>query len=125
MGIQQHEEISLSSDHSHTETNGNTTKGSSLAWKLLRRNFVSPEEQIIHQVLEGFKESRPYVLNPQYSSPTSLPLYFYFGYQLLQELDLTEECGPVSFALFFEIDKDDRALIFVIKIPFVKKVHGV
>ncbi|XP_052693640.1 transient receptor potential cation channel subfamily M member 2-like [Crassostrea angulata] len=95
VGIQKHEEISLSSDHSHTETNGNTTKGSSLAWKLLRRNFVSPEEQIIHQVLEGFKESRPYVLNPQYSSPTSLPLYFYFGYQLLQELDLTEECGPV------------------------------
>nr|XP_034321515.1 transient receptor potential cation channel subfamily M member 2-like [Crassostrea gigas] len=93
--IPKHDKSSFHSDVSHTEVNENTNKGSSLAWKLLRRNFVSPEEKIIYQVLEGFKESKPYVLNPKYSTPTSLPLYFYFGYQLLQELELIEECGPV------------------------------
>lgn len=94
--VQKHDKSSFHSEISNTEGNENTSKGSSLAWKLLRRNFVSPEENIIYQVLEGFKESKPYVLNPKYSTPTSLPLYFYFGYQLLQELELTEECGPVS-----------------------------
>ncbi|XP_065938117.1 transient receptor potential cation channel subfamily M member-like 2 isoform X1 [Magallana gigas] len=80
----------------HSQTNGTTIKGSSLAWKLLRRNSVNPEKKIIDQILGGFKlESRPYVLNPKFSTPTSLPLYFYFGYQLLQESDLLEECGPV------------------------------
>lgn len=80
----------------HSHTNGSTIKGSSLAWKLLRRNSVNPEEDAINQILGGFKEgSRPYVLNPKYSTPTSLPLYFYFGYQLLQESGHMEECGPV------------------------------
>lgn len=89
----------------HSQTNGTTIKGSSLAWKLLRRNSVNPEKKIIDQILGGFKlESRPYVLNPKFSTPTSLPLYFYFGYQLLQESDLLEECGPVrSVKLFFSI----------------------
>lgn len=73
----------------------NPFKELSLAWKLLRRNFTSPEENI-KGVLKGFKESRPYVLNPKYSTPTSLPLYFYFGYQLLQEYSKVVECGPVS-----------------------------
>lgn len=73
----------------------NPFKELSLAWKLLRRNFTSPEENI-KGVLKGFKESRPYVLNPKYSTPTSLPLYFYFGYQLLQEYNKVVECGPVS-----------------------------
>ncbi|XP_052693613.1 transient receptor potential cation channel subfamily M member-like 2 [Crassostrea angulata] len=80
----------------HSNTNGSTIKGSSLAWKLLRRNSVNPEEDAINQILGGFKEgSRPYVLNPKYSTPTSLPLYFYFGYQLLQESGHMEECGPI------------------------------
>lgn len=47
-------------------------------------------------------ESRPYVLNPKYSTPTSLPLYFYFGYQILQESNLMEACGPVRL-LFMKI----------------------
>lgn len=80
----------------HSKTNGTTIKGSSLAWKLLRRNSVNPEKKVIDQILGGFKlESRPYVLNPKYSTPTSLPLYFYFGYQILQESNLMEDCGPV------------------------------
>lgn len=87
----------------HSQTNGTTIKGSSLAWKLLRRNSVNPEKKVIDQILGGFKlESRPYVLNPKYSTPTSLPLYFYFGYQILQESNLMEDCGPVSL-LFLNI----------------------
>uniref|UniRef100_A0A8W8NSN5 TRPM SLOG domain-containing protein n=1 Tax=Magallana gigas TaxID=29159 RepID=A0A8W8NSN5_MAGGI len=76
---------------------GRTLKGFSLTWKLLLKNSISPEENILNQSLEGFKrESRPHVLNPKYSTPTSLPLYFYFVYQLLQESKRLEECGPVS-----------------------------
>lgn len=41
-------------------------------------------------------KSRPHVLNPKFSTPTSLPLYFYFVYQLLQESKRLEDCGPVS-----------------------------
>lgn len=66
----------------------------SLAWKLLRPNSTNP--RFIIPLFEQFKESRPYILNPKYSAPTSLPLYFFFGYQLLQESDLMDECGPVS-----------------------------
>ena len=39
--------------------------------------------------------SIPGVLNPKFTSPTSLPLYFYFGYQLLQESDLLQKFGHV------------------------------
>lgn len=69
---------------------------SSITWKLLSKNSISPEEDTIHELLEGYKkESRPGVLNPKFTSPTSLPLYFYFGYQLLQESDLLQKCGHV------------------------------
>lgn len=35
--------------------------------------------------------------NPGYSSITSLPLWLYSGYMLLQKLDLMKEYGSVSF----------------------------
>lgn len=79
-----------------SSSSGLRIKGFSLTWKVLRRNSIRPEEEIIEQILEGFKkESKPYMLNPKYSTPTSLPLYFYFGYQLFQESKCLEECGPV------------------------------
>lgn len=38
-------------------------------------------------LLKGLKwGSRPYVFNPKYCSSTTLPLYFYFGYQIWQGL---------------------------------------
>lgn len=75
--------------------NDNSDKKKSLAWRLLRPNSTSAT--FITPLLEEFKESRPYILNPKYSAPTSLPLYFFFGYQYLQESsNLMEECGPVS-----------------------------
>lgn len=81
---------------SMSKTNGLAIAGYSLAWKLMRRNSIRPEEKAMNLLLEGYKrESRPYVLNPKYASPTSLPLYFYFGYQLLLESKLMQECGHV------------------------------
>lgn len=64
-------------------------KGSTIATKFSYK-------KIKQQSLEGYeKDFRPYVLNPKYSCPTSLPLYFYFGYQLVQEKQQMKECGPV------------------------------
>lgn len=79
---------------SKTDTNVKVLKKYSLAWKLLRTNSVDPE--FIIPLFDEFKESRPFILNPMYSTPTSLPLYFFFGYQLLKESDLMKRCGPVS-----------------------------
>lgn len=48
-------------------------------------------------MLEGSNMiSRAHVLNPKYSTPTSLPLYFYFVYQILQESNKLDQLGPVS-----------------------------
>lgn len=70
--------------------------GSSVAWKLVKRNSVQPEQKKMMQLLGDYKkESRAYVLNPKFASPTSLPLYFYFGYQLLQESNLLMRSGRV------------------------------
>lgn len=72
-------------------------KGFSLTWKFLLKNSVNPDVKILNENVKGLKwKSRPYVLNPKFSTPTSLPLYFYFVYQLLQESKRLEECGPVS-----------------------------
>lgn len=91
------ENTSADVGNSHLQMNGHAFKGFSLTWKLLQKNSVSPDETILNQNLQEFRrESRPYVLNPKYSTPTSLPLYFYFVYQLLQESKRLEECGPVS-----------------------------
>jgi hypothetical protein len=77
--------------------NGLTMTHSSVAWKLLKRNVVKPEEKTMTQLLEDYRKgSRAYVLNPKYASPTSLPLYFYFGYQFLQESKLLKKSGHVS-----------------------------
>lgn len=64
--------------------------------KILHGNSVTPEPTEVDRALRRYKESKPYVLNPKYASPTSLPLYFYFGYQLLQELRILDQCGHVS-----------------------------
>lgn len=59
------------------------------------KNLIGPDT--MDQILEEYKKaSRPYVLKPKYTSPTSLPLYFYFGYQLLQELEAMKQSGHVS-----------------------------
>lgn len=74
-----------------------TSKDSSLAWNLVLSSTGKSKSTIsINNAFKGLKESRPYVLNPKYTTPTSLPLYFYFGYQLMQGKGEIHECGHVS-----------------------------
>jgi hypothetical protein len=65
---------------------------SAMGWKFLRSNSVKPERGVMNDLLVDYqKDSRAYVLNPQYASPTSLPLYYYIGYQILQESQESQE----------------------------------
>lgn len=43
-------------NRSNSAINAHTIKGTSLAWKLLRRNSVRPEEKNMKQLLEAFKK---------------------------------------------------------------------
>lgn len=45
-------------------------------------------------------KTKTYVVNPKYCNATTLPLYFFFGYQILQELKLLQTCGDVSTFFF-------------------------
>lgn len=67
-------------------------KGLSLTNKFLEKNSNSVKKE--DKVFEG--SNRVHVLNPKYSTPTSLPLYFYFVYQILQEKKELDQLGPVS-----------------------------
>lgn len=60
-----------------------------------RISVVSPERKI-----EGPTEIKQYVFNPQFSTPTSLPLSFFFGYQILHEMKEWEQRGHVR--IFFD-----------------------
>lgn len=80
-------------------TDDHNMTGSTIATKFSCNKKIKP------QSLEGYeKDFRPYVLNPKYSCPTSLPLYFYFGYQILQETEQMKECGPVRHRLINKIN---------------------
>ena len=70
----------------------------SITWKLLSKNAIQPEENTVNKILDGYKikEPRPGVLKSKFTSPASPPLYFYFGYQLLQESGLLQKLGHVS-----------------------------
>lgn len=76
----------------HSGSNGSKIKVRSVASKVMKL-----DKHNMDQMLEEYKkESRPYVLKPKYTSPTSLPLYFFFGYQLLQERNAMKKSGHVS-----------------------------
>lgn len=69
----------------------------SVTMDLISKKSIHPVEIVLKRMLKRFKiKSKPCVINPKYSKPTSLPLYFYFGYQLLQESKCLDECAPVS-----------------------------
>lgn len=59
-------------------------------------NAVSPETEEKNVVQEEFRQ---YVFNPQFSTPTSLPLSFFFGYQILHEMKELGQRGHVSFVI--------------------------
>lgn len=53
--------------------------------------MIDPEK-----VLKGFQwRSRPHVFSPKLCNATTLPLYFYLGYQILQEQNLMKQCDHV------------------------------
>lgn len=70
-----------------------TMKGFSLAHKEEKR-YSDLEWKIFDQYQTG--RMNQYVLNPMHSTPTSLPLHFYFGYQMVEEYNMMEQYGPVS-----------------------------
>lgn len=87
----------LSSFKYFVGSQNNPDKNISLAWELLNTNEKKEKDpQFIIPLFKELKETRPYILNPKISAPTSLPLYFFFGYQLLQESPHMEKCGPVG-----------------------------
>lgn len=68
-----------------------------LTMSLISKKSIHPVKNVLKLMMKHFKkQSKPCVINPKYSKPTSLPLYFYFGYQLLQESKFQDECAPVS-----------------------------
>lgn len=94
-------------------------KGFSLTRKFLHSNSVGPAKEF----LEGFSmESRAHVLNPKYSTPTSLPLYFYFVYQLLQESKRLEECGPILLLEALKANRCDYVRVLLAKGVSFRKV---
>lgn len=91
-------------------------KGFSLTWKFLLKNSVNPDDRILNENLKGLKrKSRPYVLNPKFSTPTSLPLYFYFVYQLLQESKRLEDCGPILLLEALKANRCDYIRVLLAK----------
>lgn len=80
------------------QTNVNTTgnKTPFLRKNTKSKNTVSPETEKKNVVQ---KELRQYVFNPQFSTPTSLPLSFYFGYQILHEMKELGQRGHVSLVI--------------------------
>lgn len=59
-------------------------------------NVVIPELKKKKDLQEEHIQFRQYVYNPQFSTPTSLPLSFFFGYQILHEMKEWEQRGHVS-----------------------------
>lgn len=79
-----------------SKTNIDASRDAPLTWTLASSRSKS---NIINNVFERLKESWPYVLNPKYTTPTSLPLCFFFGYQLMQVPENKhgiEKCGHVG-----------------------------
>nr|XP_034318676.1 transient receptor potential cation channel subfamily M member 2-like [Crassostrea gigas] len=96
----------------HVHDDDPTLKGFSLTWKFLQKNSVRPEERIF----EGFNmESRAHILNPKFSTPTSLPLYFYFVYQLLQESRKLEKFGPTLLLEALKANRCDYVRVLLAK----------
>ncbi|XP_061190312.1 transient receptor potential cation channel subfamily M member 8-like [Saccostrea echinata] len=82
------------------QSNGSVHIGTTVSVVQLRKsNAVMPQDEEIERLFSQHRESRAYVLDTKYSSPTSLPLYFYFEYQFLQELGKLKEYGHM---LLFE-----------------------
>nr|XP_022311635.1 transient receptor potential cation channel subfamily M member 2-like isoform X1 [Crassostrea virginica] len=70
--------------------------------EIIDRNSHGSGRNTMHDFLDGHISD---VLNTDFTSPTSLPLYFYFGYQFLQEENRWQESGHI---LLLEALKGNR-----------------
>lgn len=72
----------------------NTTENKYFVGKTTRGiNVVSPDTEMKYDPQEEHMEIRQYVFNPQFLTPTSLPLSFFFGYQILHEMKERKKSG--------------------------------
>lgn len=94
------------------KTNTETSGFVPLAWTLASSTGRS-KSNIMNNVFIGLMESRPYVLNPKYSTPTSLPLYFYFGYQLMQGPNSKHKIEKWGHVRIFEIFEFTSISLFI------------
>ncbi|XP_056003652.1 transient receptor potential cation channel subfamily M member 2-like [Ostrea edulis] len=73
----------------------NTDNKLSIAFKMLNPDLDTPPKEQLTQVLDHYKEPRMNVMKSTFSTPSSLPLYFFIGYQLLVECKLLQDCGHI------------------------------
>ncbi|XP_056002343.1 transient receptor potential cation channel subfamily M member 2-like [Ostrea edulis] len=83
----------------------NVTNTYSIGFTMINQDSITPQTVHMAQVLNKYKESRTHAMESTFSKPSSLPLYFYFGYQLLQESNLLQDCGHI---LILEALKSNR-----------------
>lgn len=89
--------IMMADENADREKKNPQPKLVSVTLNFISKKSIHPVENVLKRMMKSFKkQSKPCVINPKYSKPTSLPLYFYFGYQLLQESKCLDECAPVS-----------------------------
>lgn len=86
----------------HRNVNSTGKKAPSQRKNTKSINVVGPETKKKDVIQEEFRQ---YVFNPQFSTPTSLPLSFYFGYQILHERN---ELGLRGHTLLLEALKGNR-----------------
>ncbi|XP_061170922.1 transient receptor potential cation channel subfamily M member 2-like [Saccostrea echinata] len=78
-----------------------------VSWSLeAHKDEVTKDKKvtIAEKLLTSFG-TEGYIVDSKYTSPPSLPLYFYVGYQVLQEHNLLMECGHI---LLLEALKSNR-----------------
>lgn len=80
----------------------NQQKTFSSCWKFLQRNSVRPYTNYNdhNDPLEGSNKVRQYVFDPKYSAPTSLPLSFFVGYQVLHKSGKWDQGGDGHVRIF-------------------------
>lgn len=70
---------------------------SKLAKNIPKASKGIKEPREFRELREKLKwKTKTYILSPEFCSATSLPLYFFFGYQILQKYNIMERCGDVS-----------------------------
>ncbi|XP_062594023.1 transient receptor potential cation channel subfamily M member 2-like [Saccostrea cucullata] len=70
------------------------------------------KNKTIEELLESFR-TEGYVVDSKLTSPPSLPLYFYVGYQVLQEHNLLNECGRMLLLEALKFNRTDYVKVLM------------